>query len=298
MHRTAFLFCLTAFVAGCSGDQRIKLEDLESLAEVPAGQRIAYGKAPLQFGELSLPPGAGPFPVILLVHGGCWLAEYDLTYTHAMAKALVDEGFAVWNVEYRRVGNEGGGWPTTFTDVARGADHLRTLASKYPLDLGRVIAMGHSAGGHLALWLAIRDRLQPDSDLHVASALDVGAVFGLAPAPQLADLHERKICGHVIDRLMEGGPSARPDRYRDGTPSLHAPIGVPQTMVLGAFDKTWAPVGQAYIDAAREAGDDQIVVVDAPESGHFDMIAPDTTTWPLVVAQVRALLARITPASE
>src|SRR5262245_6784070 len=118
-----------------------------------AGERISYGTDPLQFGELTLPAGQGPHPLVINVHGGVWLAAYSIDHTHAMARALADSGFAVWNLEYRRVGHEGGGWPGTFLDVSHGVEHARALASSRPIDLARVCLMGHSAGGHLALWL-------------------------------------------------------------------------------------------------------------------------------------------------
>ena len=133
------------------------VEDL--LAELSSGQpgmKIAYGSDPLQFGELHVPAGEGPFPVVIFIHGGCWLAEYDITTTRPLAGALRDQGIAVWNLEYRRVGNPGGNYPGLLLDIGSGTDHLKQLASDYPLDLSRVIVMGHSAGGHLALWTGAR----------------------------------------------------------------------------------------------------------------------------------------------
>ena len=129
------------------------------LEKAPRGEKFSYGEDPLQFGELYLPAGDGPFPVVVLIHGGCWLAEFDQAHLRSLAVAARDSGFAVWNVEYRRVGNPGGGWPGTFLDVAAGTDYLRELARQHPLDLEQVVPVGHSAGGHLALWLAMRSQL-------------------------------------------------------------------------------------------------------------------------------------------
>src|SRR5215470_13314808 len=128
-----------------------------------ADHRIAYGPNEFQFGELRLPKGEGRSPVAIVIHGGCWMSEYGLSYMGHLSAALTEAGVATWSVEYRRIGNKGGGWPGTFEDVSRAADHLRTLAKTYPLDLSRVIATGHSAGGHLALWLAARKLLPKDS---------------------------------------------------------------------------------------------------------------------------------------
>src|SRR5579875_2539599 len=125
-----------------------------------ADERIFYGDDDeVQFGDLRLPSGPGPHPVVMTIHGGFWRAAFDLQYMGLICNALRGAGIATWNVEYRRVGQPGGGWPGTFRDVARAADHLRALAPRYSLDLARVVALGHSAGGHLALWLAARPRI-------------------------------------------------------------------------------------------------------------------------------------------
>jgi len=149
--------------------------DYLKLPCVPPQHTYAYGPEASQFGHLYLPPGRGSRPVILVIHGGCWQAEYGLLPMSALCSALAGEGLAVWNLEYRRLG-DGGGWPATFHDVAAGADFLRTIAASHELDLDRLVALGHSAGGHLALWLAGRHRLPAGSEL--ASAMN----FAAAPA--------------------------------------------------------------------------------------------------------------------
>ena len=207
--------------------------DLDALTAAPAGERIAYGGSPMQFGELSLPIGAGPYPVIVNIHGGIWLAQYDIAHSRAQAHALAREGFAVWNVEYRRVGDDGGGWPGTFLDVATAADHLRIIARSKALDLNRAIAMGHSAGGQLALWLASRSQLPIDSALFSADPLRVRGVVALAPATELATLQERGSYGGVVDQLLGGTPSEVGERYEWTMPSRRVPLGVPQRIIVG-----------------------------------------------------------------
>jgi acetyl esterase/lipase len=290
-HLIIVLWCAVLSL-GADRPALMGVDDVPALANAPAGEKHAYGDDPLQFGELTLPDGDGPHPVVVFIHGGCWLAEYDLPHTHSLARALADEGFAVWNLEYRRVGDEGGGWPGTFEDIANGADQLRKLAKEHPLDLTRVVAMGHSAGGHLALWLAARPKLPEGSELHSADPLKLVGVVALTPAPELDDLHERKVCGHVIDKLMGGGPEQVPDRYRQGNPSQLAPLGVPQKLIVGKYDESWAWAGELYAKTAREARDEQVEVIVAPESGHFEVINPKSSTWPLVVDAVKALLAQ------
>lgn len=251
----------------------------------PAPDRtIFYGDDPLQFGELRLPEGAGPHPVVILVHGGCWLSEYDIAHIRKLAAAMTRSGVATWTLEYRRVGNPGGGWPGTFEDIARGADHLRVLAREFPLDLSRVLAAGHSAGGHLALWLGARK-----GELFGENPVRPRAILGLAPAPDLAHLYERGVCGNVVDSLLGGSPTTRPERYRMASVTELVPLGIPQVLVLGRFDESWTPVGRRYYEAAREASDD-VRVIEAPESGHFEMIDPDSTTWRLVEGAMIELL--------
>ncbi|HKV59624.1 MAG TPA: alpha/beta hydrolase, partial [Ktedonobacteraceae bacterium] len=134
--------------------------------------RLAYGPEYLQFGELYLPERDGPYPVIPLIHGGYWRARYDLTLMNGLAQDLACRGYAAWNIEYRRVGDKGGAWPCTFLDVARAVDYLRIIARRYQLDLQRVVPIGHSAGGHLAFWLAARPRISTNSPLTGSSIAD------------------------------------------------------------------------------------------------------------------------------
>lgn len=254
---------------------------LFELEQAPAGEVIYYGKDSLQYGELHLPPGKGPFPVVVMVHGGCWLAEYDLKHMRALAGAISDKGYAVWNIEYRRVGNPGGGWPGTFLDVAAGADYLRKLAKKYPLDMEQVVAVGHSAGGHLALWLAIRHKLTSKSEIYTRSPLLLKGVLALEPGTELKLIHHNRVCGHVIDALIGGSPKEEPDRYRDASPNAQIPLGIPHTILIG-YLSGFGILGASYYYSAKEAGDKQITLVEAPESGHFEMINPDSSTWPIV----------------
>src|SRR5262249_47810165 len=202
----------------------------------PPTARIAYGPSPLQFANLRVPRTPGPHPVIVFVHGGCWLSHFDIAHAGKLEQALADSGFAVWSIEYRRVGEDVGVWPNTFADVALGADHLRRVAAQYQLDLNRVIAAGHSAGGAFALWLAARPKIPPSSELYVKDPLRLRAVFALAPAADLEQLHQSGVCGNVIDKVMGGSPAQHEDRYAAASVMTLAPVGVPQTLVVGAKD--------------------------------------------------------------
>jgi acetyl esterase/lipase len=261
-------------------EQPLLTAGLDHLVGLRRDMRFAYGDAPFQFGELRLPDGTGPHPVAIVIHGGCWLAAYDLGYIGALSDALVEAGFATWTLEYRRVGNDGGGWPGTFEDIARGADLLRTLARDHSLDLERILAVGHSAGGHLALWLASRPRLDDSSNFLNPDSIRIRGVLGLAAAADLGYLWEKQVCGHVIEGLMGGSPEDYPDRYRLGSPVETVPLDVPQVLVNGGRDG-WTATAMRYYEAATAAGAD-VRIVEAPDSGHFEMIDPASTTWPLV----------------
>ena len=287
-----FSICLIVNCAWLSADDTPEIMTAGALSAFPnpaPDARISYGDGPLQFADLRRPKGPGPHPVMILIHGGCWLAEYDITHIGKLADAFARNGIATWTLEYRRVGDAGGGWPGTFQDVMRGSDHLLSLAEQYSLDMNRVIVAGHSAGGHLALWLAGREQFKDTDFFSSASAVQLKGVLGLAPAPDLAQLHQQGVCGNVIDKLMGGSPAEYPERYAIASAIEMVPIALPQLLVIGKYDEAWAPVGQRYFDAAL-AVDDTVRLVEAPESGHFEMIDPDSSTWPLVLSAANELL--------
>jgi len=287
---------LSAFLVAshaASAQRLIQASDLATLAAGPPDQIIHYGPAPQQFANLRLPKRKGLHPVVIFIHGGCWLSAYDIAHVGSIEQALADSGYAVWSIEYRRVGDEGGGWPGTFLDIAHGVDYVREVAQKYSLDLNHVVASGHSAGGEFALWLAARNKIAPPSEVYVKNPLEVQGVVALAPAPDLEGLEAAGTCGKVIDKLVGGPPSEFAARYAAVSPMKLAPISVPSTLVVGVQDKAFGPVGRAYFARAKQAGDTKVRLVEAPASGHFELIAPKTTTWPIVIAEFRAMFAKI-----
>jgi acetyl esterase/lipase len=254
----------------------------------PSDHRIQYGKDPLQFGELRLPKGSGPHPVAVIIHGGCWLSEYGLSYMGHLAADLTGAGIATWNLEYRRVGDDGGGWPGTFQDVALGADHLRTLAKTYPLDLNRAIAMGHSAGGHLVLWLAARKRLPKESPLYVADPLPFRGIVGLAAIPDLGSTGTA--CDQSVIRLMSGPPEELRSRHQQASPIELLPLGVRQTLIHGETDNL-VPVSMSkdYAEAAKRKNDD-VKFVAIENASHFELVDPSSSAWPKVKEEVLDIL--------
>jgi len=269
-----------------------------SLVAVPypePDRRLAYGPDSSQFGELRIPRGRGPHPVVALVHGGCFKAQYaTLRDLGALAAALTADGIATWNVEYRRLGQPGGGWPGTYLDVGRAVDHLRTIAGQYELDLGRVVVVGHSAGGHLAMWTAARGRLPRTSDLRVDGPLAVRGVVDLAgPLDMTANIagYESLCRDSVITTLLGGTPASVPDRYAQASAIRLLPLGVPQVIVVGSHEEfVPLPLVRAYEQAARGAGD-SVRVIHVEGAGHFEIASPRAFTWPRVESAIRALLA-------
>jgi len=256
----------------------------------PADHRVAYGPAPLQFGELRLPRGGTRAPVVVLVHGGCWQSAYDLRHVSAAAASLANAGFAVWTPEYARVGDEGGGWPGTFVDVARAIDHVRELARVHAaLDTTRVVLMGHSAGGHLALWAASRRPGETVGGQAVARApLRVAGVVSLAGITDLAAYAPSR-CGSAIVPLLGGTAAEFPDRFRTLSPASRIPLGVAVHAVHGGADAIVPTAQSAGLVAAMRAAGERAELTVVPGAGHFDLIAPQAAAWSAVLAAARGL---------
>jgi len=267
-------------------------QDLLALPQPPADRTFAYGPAPQQVAELRLPKGHGPHPVVIVVHGGCWQAPWGFGQVRSLAAALTAQGWATWSLEYRRIGDQGGGWPGTLEDVARGADHLREAAKDHALDLDRVVALGHSAGGQLALWLAARPRLARGAALHGGDPLRLRGVVSLAGITDLRAGATACVCGDAIPQLLGGPPEDHADRLSQSSPIELLPLGVPVRLVCGARDPI-VPFEQAgtYEAAATRAGD--TVAVEVVEgAGHFELVNPSSSAWPVVRNAVRVVLGR------
>lgn len=292
----AFLACLllSAPVLAADPPPVLTYKDLLARPAVTGGIRITYGSDPQQFGDLWLPRGAGPHPLLVLIHGGCWLGDvpaFDLM--NPMAKALSDAGVAVWNIEYRRLGQPGGGYPGTFQDVAAATDHVRALADAHKLDLSRVAVAGHSAGGHLALWAAGRAQLPAGSPLKTAVPLNLRGVVSLAGIVDLRDYRERgpTACGgpDTVDRLTDAarrGSAA----YIDTSPG-EAPVkDLALTLISGTRDIIVPPTfAQHY--AAKATGP-EVRELEIDGAGHFELIDPQSGAWPVIQAEIRDRLRR------
>jgi len=235
-------------------------------------ERIAYGPDPSQFGELTRAAANGDGPrIAVLLHGGFWRDRYDRTLMHRIGNDLAAAGWTTWNLEYRRLGS-GGGFPATLEDVAAGID---ALADVDGLDLGgRVVAIGHSAGGQLAAWAATRERPRV-------------ALTGVVAQAGVLDLelgHELGLSDGVVAQLMDGAPHERPDAYAAASPRARLPLGVPALVVTGGADDVVPPrISREFADAARAAGDD-VVLHEEPGEQHMGHVAPGNPLWMAVRA--------------
>ncbi len=268
--------------------QRMAWADLFARPRPMSDATIPYGDDPLQVADLWLPAGSGPHPTVLMVHGGCW--QTDIAGRDTMnwiANDLRQRGIAVWNIEYRGVDRPGGGYPGTFRDAAAAADALRVHAARYRLDLSRLVAVGHSAGGPLALWPAGRPRLPMESPLHGADPLPVHAVISLGGLPDLEEAARTDNgCGNAVVGRLTGG------HFADTSVPRLAPLGVPQVLVNGADDRI-IPVAYAegYARPMRAAGD-SVTVRLIPDTGHVELVTPDTAAWAVAVGAIERALGR------
>lgn len=245
-------------------------------------ERIEYGDAPSQFGELFV-PSSDPRGTIVLVHGGSWEQETDLSIVRPMARDLRREGYLVWNVEYRRLGEQGGGWPGTFDDVGAAIDHLGPIGEDHPVTPDRLLVVGHSAGGTIALWAARRD----------GSVTPTG-FLSLAGVPDLVTCAQEGQIEGACTRLFGGGPTEVPQDYRAASPSQRLPTGKRQILVHGEDDDI-VPISQSadYVATAQAAGD-QADLIRVTGAGHFQLIDVKHPAYGDVLTAINRLM---TPAN-
>ncbi len=244
-------------------------------------ERHPYGPDRSQFGELYCPPGDGPFPVAVVLHGGFWRRQYSRKLMHALCGDLVRRGWAAWNLEYRRLGgSSGGGFPNTLDDVAAGIDHLADLADgavAHPghghprLDLARVVAIGHSAGGHLAAWAATRERAR----------VPVTGVLAQAGVVDLRLAWELRLSGGIVRQFLGATPEEAPERYAAASPAERLPLGVPALLVHGGRDDI-VPVQMS--ERFAEAAGDGVELWVEPAEGHFGHLDPQNPLWKAATA--------------
>jgi acetyl esterase/lipase len=250
---------------------------------------IEYGADQMQRVDLWLPAGKGPHPTVLMVHGGCWQTEIaDRRIMNWIADDLRQRGIAVWNIDYRGVDRPGGGYPGTFGDAAAAADALKANAAKHDLDISPLVAVGHSAGGHLALWLAARPRLPAASALTTPNPLRIDTVVSLGGLPDLEEAARPpgSGCGTEVIGKLTGG------RFEDTSVPRLGPLGVRQVLINGLQDRI---IPTAYAEgyaAPMRAKGDQVAVRMLDGTGHVELIAPETAAWAAAVEEIQKALRR------
>ena len=248
---------------------------------------LAYGDGPDQVADLRVPVGDGPFPVAVMLHGGFWRNVWTRDLMDGISVDLSQRGWATWNVEYRRLGN-GGGWPATLEDVADAIDALAPLAADFRLDLDAVSTVGHSAGGHLALWAAARSSLPLDAPGAVPQ-VRIRTAVGLAPMADLAAGYRAGLGSDAVAAFLEASPDEAPERYATSSPSELVPCGVRQLIVHGDIDDH-IPVAlsREYAGRAADAGD-AVVYHELEDADHFVLIDPAGGAWSKVAAEMEEL---------
>ncbi|WP_200305377.1 alpha/beta hydrolase [Paracraurococcus ruber] len=272
----------------------VELAEFIRLTKPAPTEILHYGNGASQAIDLFLPEGDGPHPVAILLHGGCWrdLPDAGREQLRHMGKALAELGIAAWSIGYRRADEAGGGYPGTFQDVAAALDRLPREAARLRLDPSRSVAVGHSAGGHLALWAAVRDRLPPGSSIRGAapfvprSTISLAGIGDLRRFARFIPVH----CGPgILDRLVPASASA--DLYAEISPAeMPAPAGR-VVLVSGVLDRLVPPyVAHDYQRAVGPRGTAPIERVEIPDAGHFDFVTPGTRAWADLISRITASL--------
>jgi acetyl esterase/lipase len=246
--------------------------------------RHVYGSDPSQFGDLYLPPGRPPGTVVL-IHGGWWGPNFGADRLAGVAADLADRGFVIWNIEYRRIGL-GGGYPSTLEDVGAAIDYLGSLEEA---DREPVVAIGHSAGGHLAVWAAGRSKLAPGVP-GAGPVVELAGAISLAGAVDLGSAARERIGDSAAINLMGGGPEEYPERYEVADPMAQVPIRAVVRCVHAKGDDR-VPFAQSvsYVAAARAAGGDaELLEVDGD---HVSVVDISASSWPVIITALEELMS-------
>lgn len=279
-------FVCAVFAAGQS-----RPATLSPASSVADSGTFHYGSDPLQFGKLRVPKVEGPIPVVIVVHGGCWADHLpghhpppDYSLMEPLSGALASGGVATWNIEYRRAGSPGGGWPNTYLDLAEAVDYLRVIAPKHHLDLSRVFVVGHSSGGQLALWLGARSKLPKTSPIRAGDPLKIREIIDVDGPPSLAAAQplESQYCPiPAVTQFMDGTPADKPAHYHDGSVESFLPIDIPQIIISSGLLQHVGTLAIDYKNLAESKGDSvKIIPVDG---GHFELIDPSSNSGKVVI---------------
>lgn len=288
MKRCAIL-TLSVLAIGPASAEPVELAVFRDLLRPPPTLQLTYGDAPSQGIDVFLPDGSGPHPVAVLIHGGCWsVATAGREQMRHLGPDLTRRGVAVWSIGYRRANEDSGGYPGTYQDVGAALDRLAEEAAAHHLDLSRVVFVGHSAGGHLALWAASRGSLPTASPLRAITRLVPRAVISLGGVGDLATFARfvPVLCGPgIVERL------APADKLSEVSPAALPPAGVPIFLVSGVLDRLTPPwVAYDYARALRGRSGRAPQLINVPDAGHFDLVTPPAPAWQEVCRLIEASL--------
>jgi acetyl esterase/lipase len=288
--RAMAIFFIAASTATVVRRDPVELNTFTALEKPTPTAVLEYGPASSQAVDVFLPSGKGPHPIAILIHGGCWrdLPGAGREQLRPIASELANRGIGVWSIGYRRADEKGGGYPGTFQDVATAIDQLRSHAARYNLDASRTVVVGHSAGGHLALWASVRDHLPAQSALRGANALIPRSAISLGGVPDLKAFGRfvPLLCGPgIIEKLAPQGGSIDP--YADTSPAQLPPPPGLVVMVSGILDRLVPPyVADDYARLMRRTHAKAVTLVEIPGAGHFDLVTPGTAAWREVESRI------------
>lgn len=276
--------------------------DILSLPSSTPTTTFNYGNAPQEFADLRMPNGQGPFPVVILIHGGCWVSTFaNLSIMAPLASAITEQlGVATLNIEYRAIDQTGGGWPGTFNDVSTAINYLSSIASTYNLDLTNVIVLGHSAGGHLALWSGASSNIDPSSPIYIPLNYPIKGIVDLAGPGSLESFYPYQdiMCKQpVLTEFLGGSPEEQPVKYHQASPIDLLPFKIQQVLIAGADDPNFpSAFGIQYQAAGRQAGDN-VNYIEVDNASHFEPLSPYSDVWPYLKSTLSNMIFSTTKKS-
>jgi acetyl esterase/lipase len=255
--------------------------------------QVAYGTKPMHVIKVRIPKETGPYPTLLVIHGGAWKAAYNFKQMEHICAEFSKFGIATCNIEFSRVGHANGGWPGTFIDLVHAVNKIDELATSWNLDTNNVVLLGHSSGGHLAFWLAALNKQLSNPELsNLKLSMKFSAVVSLAGILDLKEAWEKNISRNDITKLLKGALNELPEVYETTSPSALLPLAVKQVLIHGTRDKLIPYYLSESYYAKAVAMSENVSLLPIFGCGHFRLIDPTSKYWPTVRNAVLELFDR------